>query len=280
MTTIEGRVAVVTGGASGIGRGIAERLIEAGATVVIVDLSADALAETAREIGAAPRRVDVTDAVAMEDLAREVVESFGRVDIIVNNAGVGPEGRFDAMTLADWRWITEVNFFGVVHGVHAFLPYLRANPEGGHIVNTASMSVFFDFPGLGAYTASKQAVVGLSRVLAAELAEEGLPVHVSVLPPGPTRTNIRASLRHRPDTTAGGLVEVDLEAGDGAENLRWIEPAEAGRIVVRAIRDNEFWAITHPEWWPLVDERNQRDRASFERYPTAGEEGALPLVHE
>jgi NAD(P)-dependent dehydrogenase (short-subunit alcohol dehydrogenase family) len=267
MTDIEGRVAVVTGGASGIGRGIAQALIEEGATVVLADISGDELAAAARELGATARQVDVTDAGGVRVLADEVVGAFGSADIVVNNAGVGPEGRFDALTLDDWRWIMDVNFFGVVHGVQAFLPYLRSNPRGGHIVNTASMAVFFDFPGLGAYTASKQAVVGLSRVLAAELAEDGAPIGVTVLPPGPVRTNIRHSLRHRPPGQAGGLKDVDLEAAAGADKMRWIEPLDAGRIVARAIRNNDFWALTHPEWWPIAAQRNDADQAAFEKYP-------------
>jgi NAD(P)-dependent dehydrogenase (short-subunit alcohol dehydrogenase family) len=266
MKDFTDRVAVVTGGASGIGRGIAEALIEAGAAhVVIADLSAERVRATAAEIGATARVVDVTDAAAVQALAEAIVSEYGRVDIVVNNAGIGPEARIAEMTLDDWKWIMDVNFFGVVHGVSAFLPALRANPEGGHIVNTASMSVFFDFPGLGAYTASKQAVVGLSRVLAAELAEEGSRVGVTVLPPGPVHTDIRNSLRHRPADHAGALADVDLEAGGGAADLRWIDPIDAGRVVVNAIRNDDFWALTHPEWWPRVQERNLADQRAFEK---------------
>jgi NAD(P)-dependent dehydrogenase (short-subunit alcohol dehydrogenase family) len=266
MTTIDGSVAVVTGGASGIGRGIAEQLISEGATVVIADIDAAAVAQTAKEIGAVGVQVDVSDAVAVEALAQEAMRLHGRVDIVVNNAGVGPEGRFERLTLADWQWIMGVNFFGVVNGVQAFLPLLKLNATGGHIVNTASMSVFFDFPGLGAYTASKQAVVGLSRVLAAELAQDESQIHVSVLPPGPVRTNIANSLRHRTDGQTGGLADVDLQQNDGADDLRWIDPIDAGKIVTRAIRNNDFWALTHPEWWPMVDERNKADQAAFAKY--------------
>lgn len=266
MTDIEGRVAVVTGGASGIGRGIAEALLEQGAEVVLADISAEGVEATAAELGATGFRVDVTDAAAVQQLANDVIERHGRVDIIVNNAGVGPEGRFDRLTLEDWHWIMDVNFFGVVNGVQAFLPHLRQNPAGGHIVNTASMSVFFDFPGLGAYTASKQAVVGLSRVLAAELAEDGLPIGVTVLPPGPVRTNIKDSLKHRPAHHQGGLADVDLEASPNADQLRWMAPLEAGRVVSRAILNNDFWALTHPEWWPIVAERNTADQAAFAKY--------------
>jgi NAD(P)-dependent dehydrogenase (short-subunit alcohol dehydrogenase family) len=266
MTSIDGRIAVVTGGASGIGRGIAEQLIAEGAAVVIADIDAQRVTEVAEEIGAVGRAVDVSDAAAMARLAGDVIALHGRVDIVVNNAGVGPEGRFDQLILDDWRWIMDVNFFGVVHGIHAFLPLLKRNQDGGHIVNTASMSVFFDFPGLGAYTASKHAVVGLSRVLAAELAQDGLPISVSVLPPGPVRTDIKHSLRHRPAGHRGGLVDVDLQAGSGADHLRWIDPTDAGRVVTRAIRNNDFWALTHPEWWPLVAERNAADQAAFAKY--------------
>ncbi|WP_345750858.1 SDR family oxidoreductase [Microbacterium rhizophilus] len=267
MTDIAGRVAVITGGASGIGRGIAEQLIEEGAKVVIADINAEALRRTADEIGAYGVVTDVTDIASVAALAAAAIDRFGRIDIAVNNAGVGPTALIEDLTLADWRWMIDVNLWGVIHGVHTFLPYLIANEHGGHIVNTASMAIFNPLPGLGAYSAAKFGVQGLSETLALELAEHHPNVHVTILPPGPVRTNIKESLKARPASEAGALRDVDLTADESAADLRWVDPGTAGRIVARAIRNDDLYAPTHPEWWPIVDARNERIHADFEKYP-------------
>jgi len=266
MTDINGRVAIVTGGASGIGRGIAEQLIAEGARVAIADIDADRAAEVAAQIGARGFGVDVADPAAMRALADAVIAEFGGVDIVVNNAVVGPDGRIEKLTFDDFRWIMDVNFFGVVNGVQAFLPHLIANPRGGHIVNTASMAIFLPLEGLGPYVASKKAVYGFSQVLAQELASDERDIRVTVMPPGPVHTNIKESLRHRPAGQEGNLADVDLEATEAAEQLRWIDPIDAGRIVTRAIRNDDFLAITHPEWWPMVAEGHAAVQAQFEKY--------------
>lgn len=267
MTEIAGRVAVITGGASGIGRGIAEQLIEEGALVVIADINADALHRTAGEIGAYGVVTDVTDVVSVQALAAQVIDHFGRVDIVVNNAGVGPSALIENLTLDDWRWMVDVNLWGVIHGLHAFLPHLIANEAGGHIVNTASMAIFNPLQGFGAYAAAKFGVQGLSETLALELAETHPDVHVTIFPPGPVRTNIKESLKARPAGETGALEDVDLIADEAAQQLRWVDPRTAGRIITRAIRNNDLYALTHPEWWPLVDERNERIHAEFDKYP-------------
>jgi NAD(P)-dependent dehydrogenase (short-subunit alcohol dehydrogenase family) len=188
----------------------------------------------------------------------------------VNNAGVGPQGRLAELTHADWRWLLGVNLGGVINGIEAFLPRLRANPRGGHIVNTASMSAFSPLPGLGAYAASKSAVCALSEVLAAELAEDGLRVGVTILAPGSVRTDIARSLRNRPPGPAGGLTDVDFQSDPGrTSGTVWLEPREVGRITTRAIRANDLYAITHPRLWGRVENRHQALRAAFERYPPA-----------
>ncbi len=243
-----GRTAVVTGGASGIGRGIAEAFVARGASVVIADIDEAALETTAAEIGAVAVRTDVTDASSVRTLADTVLERFGAVDIVVNNAGVGPKADIASLTLADWKWILDVNLWGVIHGVDAFLPSLKANPRGGWIVNTASMSTFFFPPSYAPYVASKAAVDGLSRVLRAELAAEGANVGVTVLHPGAVRTNIAASLRTRPEGLAddSGLFDFDI-AQKLPQDARWSTPDEVGAIVVRAIENGDAFAFTHPE---------------------------------
>jgi NAD(P)-dependent dehydrogenase (short-subunit alcohol dehydrogenase family) len=266
MTSIQGRVAVVTGGASGIGRGIAERLLAEGATVVIADVERGALEATAAEIGATGIRVDVSDPESVEALAAEVVDRFGSVGIVVNNAGVGPLARMADMSLDDWRFLINVNLWGVIHGVSAFLPRLLANPDGGHIVNTGSMASFSPMSGAGAYAVTKYGVAALTEALALELAEDEANVHVTLLAPGTVRTNIKASLRNRPDGQGGALADVDISEGP-ARDLRWIDPIDAGRIVTRAIRNNDLYALTHPDWWHIVEGRQQAIREAFEKYP-------------
>ena len=276
MTEIAGAVAVVTGGAAGIGRGIAEQLIAEHATVVIADIERQALDATAASIGATGISVDVSDPDSVRALAAAVIASFGRVDIVVNNAGVGPQGRISDLTLSDWRWLLGVNLGGVINGIDAFLPHLRANPRGGHIVNTASMSAFSPLPGLGAYAASKAAVCALSEALAAELAEDGLAIGVTILAPGSVRTNIARSLRNRPPgLSGGGLTDVDFQADPGpTRGAIWLSPADVGRITTRAIRGNDLYAITHPGLWARVEARHQALRAAFGKYPPAGTDRA------
>lgn len=239
-----GRVAVVTGGASGIGKGIVEAFHGAGATVVIADRDEAAL-ERVRAEGYTAHRVDVTDAAQMQELASRVVADHGRVDLVVNNAGVGPRGSAKDLTIEDWRWVLDVNLMGVVHGIQAFLPSLLANPDGAWIVNTASMSRFFTPPGYAPYVASKAAVEGLSLSIAAELAAAGDTVGITVLHPGAVRSNIKESLRNRPAGSAGKLEDFDI-AQKITDDDMWIEPEEAGRIVLRAVTNGDRYAFTHP----------------------------------
>jgi NAD(P)-dependent dehydrogenase (short-subunit alcohol dehydrogenase family) len=270
VTEIAGAVAVVTGGAAGIGRGIAEQLLDEGATVVIADIERRALDAAAEATGATGIVVDVSDPASVRALAAAVTGRFGRVDILVNNAGVGPQGRLAELTRGDWRWLLGVNLDGVINGIEAFLPGLRANAGGGHIVNTASMSALSPLPGLGAYAASKSAVCALSEVLAAELAEDGLPIGVTILIPGNVRTSIARSLRNRPPGPASGLTDVDLQSARGRTSATvWLEPREVGRITTRAIRANDLYAITHPGLWGRVEARHEALRAAFEKYPPA-----------
>ncbi len=203
LNELRGKTAVVTGGASGVGKGIAQCLIAAGMQVFIADIEAQELGRTAAQIGATGIHTDVSDFQSVQSLAERVRAQAGAVHVICNNAGVGALGRISDLSLEDWRWMRDVNLWGVIHGVHAFLPLLRANADGGHIVNTASIGGLVTMPGLGAYAASKYAVVALSETLAQELAAEGARIGVTVLCPGPTRTNIKASTRNRPAALAG-----------------------------------------------------------------------------
>jgi len=266
MTEIAGKVAVVTGGASGIGRGIAQALIEEGATVVIADIERDALDAAAAAIGATGVLVDVTRIESVEALRDAVLAQFGRVDIVVNNAGVGPFARIKDLTLKDWEWVLSVNLWGVVHGVSAFLPVLEANPDGGHILNTGSVASFNSAPSGGTYNAAKHAVAAITDTLALELEEDGSKVHVTLLAPGTVSTNIATSSRNRPPGLEGGLQDIDISEGV-AKDMRWITPLTAGRIAVRAIKHNDLYAATHPDWWPIIEARQAKVKEDWLKYP-------------
>lgn len=270
MTDIAGRVAVVTGGASGIGRGIAEALIEEGATVVIADIEQGALDATAEAIGATAFRVDVTKAESVEALRDFVLERFGRVDIVVNNAGVGPFAKIKDLTLQDWEWVLSVNLWGVIHGIQTFLPVLEANPDGGHILNTGSVASFASAPTGGIYNASKYAVAAITDTLALELEQDGSKVHVTLLAPGTVSTNIANSSRNRPAALAGGLQDIDISTGV-MKDARFITPLTAGRIAVRAIQANDLYAATHPDWWHIVESRQSKVREGWLKYPVLEE---------
>ncbi len=258
FASFRGRAAVVTGGASGLGRGIAEQLLAEGMRVAIADIEAGALQRTAAEIGAVAIATDVSDLASVRALAAEARRRFGTVHLLCNNAGVGPIGRIADLTVEDWRWMIGVNLWGVIHGVQAFLPMLRANDDGAHIVNTASVGGFVTMPGLGAYAVTKFGVVAFTETLAQELAVEGSKVGVTALCPGPVRTNIKTSSRNRPPGLGpGALRDVDLEKTEFGASARWIEPREVGRIVVAAIRRGDLYAFTHPEQLGAVEQRLQ-----------------------
>jgi NAD(P)-dependent dehydrogenase (short-subunit alcohol dehydrogenase family) len=263
---LEGKVAVVTGGASGIGKGIAEALKAEGVELVIADIEDGALQRTAKELGATGIQTDVSDAASVDALAKEVVERFGTAHVVVNNAGIGPMGRIADLTLDDWKWMIGVNLWGVIHGIHAFLPILKANEDGGHIVNTSSMAGLVGMPGLGSYTLTKYGVLGLTEVLAKELEEDGSKVGATVLCPGTIHTNIGTSSRNRPSGNAGGLHDVDISQ-EGSEvdmsGVRWMIPIEVGAIVVDCIKSGELYALTHPDWWDMVEPRFVAIAAAF-----------------
>jgi NAD(P)-dependent dehydrogenase (short-subunit alcohol dehydrogenase family) len=257
MDELRGKVAVVTGGASGIGKGLAARFAAEGMHVVIADVEEPALAATAEELGVIGVRTDVTDPASVQALADAAVERFGTVQVICNNAGVGGGGRIRDLSLDDWRWVLDVNLWGVIHGLHSFLPLLLANEDGGHVVNTASLAGVAVAPGLGPYCATKFAVVGISETLAAELAGEDAKVHVSVLCPGFVRTNIFTSGRNRPahlgQQAPAPVIPDDIRLQIEA---RSIEPAQVADDVVDAITHDTFWIFTHPEMLDNVATRH------------------------
>ncbi|MBI5289291.1 MAG: SDR family NAD(P)-dependent oxidoreductase [Chloroflexi bacterium] len=266
MKEFEGKVAVVTGAASGIGRGLAERFAAEGMRVVVADVEQPALDDAARQVASAGAevlavRTDVSKEADVQALAAKTLERFGAVHILCNNAGVGGGGGTSwEMPLVDWEWTLGVNLWGVIHGVRAFVPLMLKGGDEGHIVNTASVAGLIAGAGGPAYTTSKFGVVGLSEMLHHELAQASAgKIKVSVLCPALTNTRILESRRNHPagpqSEPAEGTPErmmVDMLKGIFAGGMA---PAETAGFVVDAIRNERFYVLTHPEHNPRLQMR-------------------------
>ncbi|MFL4477981.1 SDR family NAD(P)-dependent oxidoreductase [Paeniglutamicibacter sp. ORCA_105] len=249
-----GKVAVVTGGASGIGYALAQRFLEEGMSVAIADVEQSALDSAVASLSAKGRVIgvptDVRDIEAVENLARTTLEQLGRVDVVCNNAGVETGGSFLSISESAWRWVMDVNFFGVLNGCRVFLPLLEAN-GGGHIVNTASVAAFNSGTAtMTPYCASKFAVLGMSECLEVELRTAGSNVGVSLLAPGPVKTRMVDAERNRPQDVAQaneeGRVKV-MERLAAVTAQSGLEPAVVADQVLEAIRNNTFFVLPHPD---------------------------------
>ncbi|GIW44633.1 MAG: short-chain dehydrogenase [Candidatus Binatia bacterium] len=269
MTTdkFAGRVAVITGGAGGIGRALAEAFLARGARVVLADVDANALQQTVAELRREGREVhgvvtDVTSLESVRALAQEVRARCGAVHVLCNNAGVAVFGPMRDATHQDWEFTMAVNFWGVVHGIEAFLPWLLEQGDGGHIVNTASMAGLVGMEWLGIYCASKFAVVGLSEALYREL--KPLGIGVSVLCPMMVDTRINEnSVRVRPASLRVPGVEPIVPPAEAMKGTV-IPPAEVARRVVRGIERGDLYILTHPEQREFLRRRAQRLDRMFE----------------
>jgi len=246
------RVAVVTGAASGIGLALAERFAAEGMKVVMADIEAAALATASdglRRKGAEVRatRVDVSRPEDVERLADETYRAFGAAHVVCNNAGVAVIGAVHEHTLADWQWVINVNLWGVIHGVRAFLPRMLGGGDEGHIVNTASMAGLTTAPFMSVYDVTKHGVVALSESMYKELAATGAPIGVSVACPGLIDTNIMRSARNRPEALAeGGKAGPMAQAFGQALSDRLAggyPPSEVAEQVFAGIRDERFYIV-------------------------------------
>ena len=251
MKDFRGKVAVVTGAASGIGRALAEELARQQMRVVLADVEQPALERAVTELRVAELDVtgvvtDVSNLSSVENLAREARSIYGNVHVLCNNAGVGGSGRIlHKSTIKDWQWILGINLWGVIYGTHVFVPEMLEHGEECHIVNTASVAGLF--APLGIYSVSKHAVIGLSESLRAELQQADAKIGVSVLCPAYVRTGIGQATRNRPahlineDEDRAAIAAINQLVENGSD------PRDIAVQVLDAIREDQFWILTHPE---------------------------------
>ncbi len=270
MDELNGKVAVVTGAASGIGRAMAVAFAAEGMQVALADIEVGPLEDTAtmvrdHGVGALAVPTDVSDPLQVEALAERTIGEFGDLHVACNNAGVSAGGLTWDIDLDTWNWVLGVNFFGVIYGVRSFLPRIIGS-GGGHIVNTASMAGLTSPAGMSPYNVSKHAVVTLSETLFQELAMTHPEVGVSVLCPGWVRTRIHEADRNRP-TNPADAIELTADAPDALVALRdmvagfidgGLDPAAVAAHVVDAVKTNKTYILTHPHWQEMITERTQR----------------------
>lgn len=271
MENVEGKVAFITGGASGIGLGIAKVFVKNGMKVVIADMRQDALDEAMayfKDNGDGglvhPIKLDVTDREAYKLAADEAERVFGKIHVLINNAGVGSGGPLRSATYKDWDYSMGVNVGGVINGIVTILPRIMKHGEEGHVVSTSSTVGLFAMAGCGIYTTTKFAVTGLMESLASEL--EGTGVGASVLYPGATTTNLGLSSQvnrpeHLKNETEPSMPPPPPPSKDGPQRpmmdtSTFMDPVEMGERVLRGIKRNDLFIITHPEFRDGIVGRN------------------------
>jgi NAD(P)-dependent dehydrogenase (short-subunit alcohol dehydrogenase family) len=264
----KGKVAVITGAASGIGRGIAERCVIAGVKVVLADIDEVTLAKAETELktlggSVLSVRTDVSKRSDVELLARRTLDAFGQVDLLFNNAGVAAGGPAWEATWNDWAWVIGVNLWGVIHGVKVFTPLMLAQNTECHIVNTSSTAGLIAGGGSAPYAVTKHAVVALSESLYLSLQQRNAPVKVSVLCPGLVRTNIADTERSRPAELRNEPVArtPEMEAGLAAFKAAIevsMTPLQVAAVVFDAIQKEQFYILPHPEWIEAIQLRTDK----------------------
>ena len=280
MSEIEGRVAFVTGGASGLGLAMARSFLKRGARVMLADRDEAGLAKAVAELSQDSNEVasvvcDVADIDQVRAAAQATIDHFGKVHIAVNNAGVGKGGQPGEIPIEDWRWIVDINLMGVVHGVEVFTPLIQSHGEGGHFVNTASMAGHVAPGGMGPYNATKYAVVGYSESLKNELAPH--KIGVSVLCPGWVSTNIHTTgfgapssqvtaeqARHDPQFKE---MEAVIRAG--------LDPNKVADWVADCVEANRLYIFTHKSMKIGIDMRAAQIQADYEAIIADGRFGEV-----
>jgi NAD(P)-dependent dehydrogenase (short-subunit alcohol dehydrogenase family) len=273
MKELEGKTAFITGGGSGVALGQAKVLsAEAGMKVVIADIRPDHLDQamayfSPKKLAVHAIRLDITDRKAYVRAADEAERVFGPVHLLCNTAGVSQFGPIEQASDDDWDWQIDVNLKGMINGVQIFLPRMIQRGAGGHIVNTASMSAFVALPHTGIYCTTKYAVRGYSESLRVEL--DKYNIGVSLLCPGGVNTNIHESVLSRPGRYRNtGYYGADPEVFKRLKSVieSGIDPVDLARIVLGAIRRNEFWILPYPEFIPTLDEYNAQVLAALKQY--------------
>ena len=277
MKTLKDNVAVVTGAASGIGCGIAERCAAEGMKVVLADIEPDALSRTRSALearGAEVRSIptDVSDPKDVERLAEKSLGYFGAVHLLCNNAGVRTDGSIWESTLNDWRWVMGVNLWGIIHGLRTFVPIMLEQNAEAHIVNTASVAGLISPHPSASYTVSKHAVVALSEQLYHELSKREAQIGVSVLCPSFVNTRIMDAARNRPSELKDGSHKVEETMEAARQAIRdGMPPARLSDYIFDAVTEGKFWIRPHPEvedgvrmhLEDILEGRNPRPSSSY-----------------
>jgi NAD(P)-dependent dehydrogenase (short-subunit alcohol dehydrogenase family) len=275
MKEFAGKVAVVTGAASGIGRATATRFAEEGMKVVMADIEETALEDAVNSLSNLGHEVlgvptDVSSWDAIQALADKTMETFGAVNVLHNNAGVVVSGPIAELSIADWEWVLGVDLWSVIYGIKAFLPLIKETGEG-HIVNTASTAGLQASSSIGPYNVAKFGVVAITETLRMELEGERSPVSASVLCPGAINTQIVWSKRNRDADSAKdhqtSVQEKGFEERAGALLAeRGKDPSDVAEMVCNAIIKDEFWILTHSDWENVLQQRVDcliKDRSLF-----------------
>ncbi len=274
MRDVEGKVAFITGGASGIGLGAAQAFVDAGMKVVMADVRQDHIdaalqgfADRQQNRAVHGIRLDVTDRASFARAADEAEATFGKVHLLFNNAGMGIMGPAKEATYDDWDWGLGVMIGGVVNGLVTFLPRIIRHGEGGHVVNTSSMAAVIPIPNTVIYTTAKAAMVGMCESMRPELAADN--IGVSVFCPGPVQSNIHESGKTRPPEFQknSGYAERERQLGARTVNPLWMDPVECGQRILAGVRNDDLYILTHPEFRDGAQEHYDALVASFPNEP-------------
>jgi NAD(P)-dependent dehydrogenase (short-subunit alcohol dehydrogenase family) len=265
MQDLAGKTVFITGGASGLGLGMARAFAEAGMKLVLTDIDEAAVQAASAELSqrgaeTLPLQLDVCDRPRWEECAKEAESRFGPVHVLCNNAGIMAMGwEIDQIPIDLWDLVLRVNLTGAFYGAHVFVPRMKAHGQGGHIVNTASMSGLRFLPAHAVYSAAKAGMIAMSETVRMELERHG--IGVTILCPGPVRTRLlHNSIKIRADVESAPPPGPEADVSAIPEAL---DPLDFGRAALRAIRENRLYAVTHPENRKAIEERHERLMEAF-----------------